>query len=288
MRFGALVVILITTLVLLYIFNKGARDWINIHILRKEITEQDVATIELDVDKLQYIYAYDRFICIMTDGKLSLYNSYGGREAELDVQLSNPIYSAANNYLGIAETNGQKVCLVSEGKLLWENKVEGNITKINVARNGTVSVITTGTSYKSVIMTFDKNGKELFKTYRASIIAVDTDISVDGRYLGVAEVNTSGALIESNIEIIDIEKAKNGTADNSAVVYQKKAEANKIITDIKYQEKGQLICIYDDSVHMIYEGEDKTILEFNSNTKIADINLKSYIVRAEEVGRKLL
>lgn len=172
--------------------------------------------------------------------------------------------------------------------MLWENKVEGNITKINVSRSGVVSVITTGTSYKSVIITFDKNGKELFKTYRASIIAVDTDISVDGKYLGVAEVNTSGALIESNVEIIDIEKAKNGTADNSAVVYQYSADPNKIITDIKYQEKGQLVCIYDDSVHMIYEGEDKVILEFGSNTKIADINLKSYIVRAEEVGRKLL
>jgi len=157
-----------------------------------------------------------------------------------------------------------------------------------VARNGTVSVITTGTSYKSVIITFDKNGKELFKTYRASIIAVDTDISVDGRYLGVAEVNTSGALIESSVEIIDIEKAINGTAENSAVVYQYKAEANKIVTDIKYQEKGQLICIYDDSVHMIYEREDKTILEFSANTKIADINLKSYMVRAEEVRRKFL
>jgi len=123
--------------------------------------------------------------------------------------------------------------------VLWENKIEGNITKINVGKNGTVSVITTGTSYKSVIITFDKNGKELFKTYRASIIAVDTDISVDGKNLAIAEVNTSGALIESNVEIIDIEKATQGKAESSSVIYQYSTDSNKIITDIKYQEKGQ-------------------------------------------------
>lgn len=55
-------------------------------------------------------------MCILSEGKLSLYNSYGARESELDLQISNPIYSAANNYLGVAETNGQKVCLVSERK----------------------------------------------------------------------------------------------------------------------------------------------------------------------------
>ena len=65
---------------------------------------------------------------------------------------------------------------------MWQNKVEGNIKKINVNKNGIVSIITEGTSYKSVIITFDKNGKELFKTYLASTIAVASDISVDGKY----------------------------------------------------------------------------------------------------------
>lgn len=116
LQFGIALTAVIAGIVLLYIFNKDTRDWINIHVLRKEITEEDVATIELDVDKQEYIYAYDRFICILSEGKLDVYNSYGGKEAGLDIQISNPIYSAANSYLGVAETNGQKVCLISERK----------------------------------------------------------------------------------------------------------------------------------------------------------------------------
>ncbi len=91
-----------------------------------------------------------------------------------------------------------------------------------------------------------------------------------------------GALIESSIKIIEIEKASKGDTINS-IIYKYNAESNKIITDIKYQEKGQLVCIYEDSVHIIYNDVESKILEFNKNVQIADINLKSYIVRTEEI-----
>lgn len=276
----------IITIVLIYILNEPARDWINIHILRKEVTEDDIATISLDVDKDEYIHAYDRYISILSNGKLSIYNNYANKEAELDVSISKPTYDTNNNYMAIAETNGQKVYLITDTRVVWENRVEGSISKVNVSRNGSVSVITTGTSYKSVVITFDKNGKELFKTYLASTIVVDTDVSVDGKYLAIAEVNTSGALIESSVKVIDFDKAIKGDATNS-VIYRYNADTNKMIINLKYQEKGQLVCIYDDSIHMIYEDKDNVLVDFNDDTKIADINLKSYIVRVDEISTSL-
>lgn len=133
---------------------------------------------------------------------------------------------------------------------------------------------------------FDRSGKELFKTYLASTIAVASDVSLNGKYLAIAEVNISGAIAESGIKIIDVEKASTGDTTNS-VVYKYNADANKIITDIKYQEKGQLVCIYNDSIHIIENEEEKTLIEFNKSMKFADIDLKSHIVRAEEVSTGL-
>ncbi len=169
---------------------------------------------------------------------------------------------------------------------MWTTSVEGTIEGIDVGKNGYVSIITEGTSYKSVIITIDKNGKEQFKTYLASTIAVDVDMSVDGKYLAIAEINIGGAIIESSIKIIDVEKASSGDTINS-VIYKYSADSNKIITGLKYQEKGQLVCIYDDSIHIIYEDEESTFLEFNNDVQIADINLKSYTVRAEEISTGL-
>lgn len=241
-----------------------------------------MATIELDVDKTEYIFAYDRYITVLCNGKLNIYNSYASKEAELELSVSNPIYATNNNYLTIAEKNGQTICLITDNRISWTNKIEGNISKINVSKGGLVSVVTTGSIHRSVVITFDKSGKELFKTYLASAKAVDTDISVDGKYLAIAEVNTNGALIESDIRIISVEKAIN--EDQNSVIYKYNADSNKMITDIKYQEKGQLVCMYDDSIHMIYNDEDTELIKYNEDTEIADINLKSFTVRAEEIS----
>jgi len=40
--------------------------------------------------------------------------------------------------------------------------------------------------------------------------------------------------------------------------------------------------MYDDSIHIIHEDADSKLIEFSKNTQIADINLKSYTIRAEE------
>ena len=109
---------------------------------------------------------------------------------------------------------------------------------------------------------------------------------MDGKYLAIAEVDINGAVIKSSIKIIEVEKASTGDTVNS-VIFKQNADSNKMITDIKYQEKGQLLCIYDDSIHMIYQEKETTLLEFNKNVQMASIDLKSYAVRAEEISTGL-
>lgn len=109
---------------------------------------------------------------------------------------------------------------------------------------------------------------------------------MDGKYLAIAEIDINGAVIKSSIKIIEIEKASTGDTVNS-VIFKQNADSNKMITDIKYQEKGQLLCIYDDSIHMIYQEKETTLLEFNKNVQMTSIDLKSYAVRAEEISTGL-
>ncbi len=282
-----LIIIAIIGIGVAYTVNEEVREWINVYILKKEITEEDVATIEIDVDKNKYIYAYDKYIVILSDGKLEEYNNFGTKVHELEIAISNPIFATNGSNLLIAETGGQRAYLISDGKIEWETKVEGNISKISLGRSGNASIVTEGTSYKSVIITYDKNGKEQFKTYLATTIAVATDLSLDGKYLAIAEVDMSGAIAKSGIKIIEIEKASTGDTINS-VVYKQNIEANKIITNIKYQEKGQLVYSCEDSIHIIDDGKDEEIMQFGANTQMADINLKGYTVRAEEEHKSLL
>ena len=137
-----ILIIAISGVTISYIVNEKVRSWINVNVLKKEITEDDVATIEIDADKQKYILAYDKYIGILSNSKLEIYNSYGAKSTEVDVAISNPIICTNGNYLAIAEDGGQKAYLIADEKIIWENSVEGNITKINVSKSGNVSIIT--------------------------------------------------------------------------------------------------------------------------------------------------
>ena len=113
----ALIIILVISGIgvsIAYIVNEDVREWINVNILRKDITEDDVASIKIDSDKSQYIYAYDKYIVILSNGKLTTYNSYASKAHELDLQISNPIFQSNGVYLAIAENGGQKIYSITD------------------------------------------------------------------------------------------------------------------------------------------------------------------------------
>ncbi len=73
----------------------------------------------------------------------------------------------------------------------------------------------------------------MFKTYLSKTSVTDVTISEDNKYLAIAEIDTSGTLIQSNVKVISIEKAIADNA-NSSIESTFKSETGKLITDLKY------------------------------------------------------
>lgn len=265
----------------LYSTNDQAREWIDKNIFRKEVLQDKVATIDLKENQDSNIYAFNKYIGILNKTKFSIYNSTGSQEKTLDLQISNPIWGSANRFLAIAENKGKKVYLISDKDISWEAEVEGNISQVHVNKNGYVAVVIVDTSYKTVIKTYNPQGKELFNTYLSSTRAVDISISNDNKYLAIAEVDTSGTMIQSSIKVISIDKASTDPTNSLENTY--KGEENKLITNIKYQNKNKLVCMYTDSIHQIENGEDITLID-NQNKKVIfqSINLVNRACSIEE------
>ena len=265
----------------LYVSNSQARDWIDKNIFRKEVLQDNVTTIDLKEDQNANIYAFNRYIGILNKTKFSIYGNTGNEEKTLEIQISNPIFDSANRFLAIAENKGQRFYLITDKEISWEATVEGNIAQIYVNKNGYVAAVITDTVNKTVIKIYDSQGKELFNTYLSSTRAVDVSISNDNKYLAIAEVDTSGTIIQSNIKIISIEKASTDPTNSLEKTYQ--SESNKLITNIKYQDKNKLICMYTDSIHMIDEGEDITLIDSKDRKVIfQSIDLKNNACLIEE------
>lgn len=272
--------ILIITFII-YAYNKSFRDFMDKYILRKNITNENVPIIEIDYASNTNVIPYGRYICILAENNLIQYNSSGKKEQEVKVEINNPVYDTNGRYLVIGEKDSQKLYLISGSHIVWEKSVDGNLAKVSVNKNGYVSTIVSGTSYKSVITTYDEKGNELFKSYLSKATAVDSCISQDNKYLGYAEINTSGTVIQSNIKIISMQDA---TEKNTEPEYTYTAPQNSLILRIKYQDKNRLVCMADDSIYMIDSNVDVKLLDLEDSKKVTfgDCELTNFVYRTIE------
>ena len=67
---------------------------------------------------------------------------------------------------------------------------------------------------------YDNSGNNLFNKYLSSTRLTDVSISNDNKYLALAEIDTSGTVVQSNVKIISIEQTKNDSSDSSQKTYQ--------------------------------------------------------------------
>ena len=277
----AIIVVALIVIIALYMTNEQIREWIDKNVLRKEVLQDKVATIDLEEEQSANVYAFNKYIGILSKNQFSIYGNNGNEEAKLEITITNPIFSTDNRFLVIGESNGQKIYLLEDKQIIWENSIEGNISQIYVNRNGYVAVIISDASYKSVISMFDPKGNELFRTFLSSTMAIDVSISNDNKYLAIAEVDTSGTIIQSNIRIMSIEKAK--TDPENAIEKNYKSEQNKLITNIKYQAQNKLICMYTDKITIIENEQENTLVDNKSQKVISQsIELENNIISIEE------
>ena len=283
-----IILLAVAITMLLYYSSKDVRKFLDQYLFRKNVTQEKLSSINLDYDSNVSIFAYNKNICVLAENKLTQYNSSGKLESETNLEINNPIYNVNNKYIAMSEKNGTEINLISGSDILWTKKVDGNVSQLDVNNNGYVSAILTGTTYKSVIITFDKDGNELFKIYRSSTTVVDTSISDDNKQLAFAEVNTSGTTIESSIKVISIEKAKVSSDDFIETTYT--ADSNKLILGIRFQGNNELVCMYDGEISILANRNNTVILSLNEkgkNINFANINLENSIYRSIEQNEGL-
>ena len=277
-----LIILLFIIAAIIYKSNENFRNFADKYILMKNVTEENVPVIDIDYESNTNIIPYGKYICILAENTLFEYNSSGKKEKEVKVEISNPIYDVENNYLVIGEKDNQKLYLINGDHIIWEKNIEGKLSKVAVNKNGYVSAIVTGTTYKSVIVNYDKDGNELFKSYLSNTIAIDSCISPNNSELAYAEVNISGTVVQSNVKIISVNEAKE---KNTEPKYTYSGPQNSLIIRIKYQDKNQLVCMYENSIHALEQENDLEIMSLNEADKkiaFADIELNNNVFRTIE------
>lgn len=274
----AIIAILVFAIVIVcarYLTDEEFRSYIDTNILKKEVAEATLNTIEIDSETNPTIYSYDKYITILSKNKLKEYTSDGKPEVELDVNIAVPLIASNEKYMVIAEKNGKKIYLISGNNILWNGEVEGNISNINVNKNGYVSVVIKNTTYKSVVAFFDLSGTELFRTYLSTSYVVCTDISPNNKYLAIGEVDYSGTIIKSNVKILSVDNAQKDP--EKSIVYTYESDNGQIITNMNYQSKDFVLCMFNNYVQKVTLQSNERLYDITENDLFVDINLNDNI-----------
>lgn len=273
---SSLLVILIFCIVIIvarYVTDEAFRTEIDTNIFGKQVAESSLNTIEINSDTTPTVFAYGKYISVLSKNKLSAYSANGTLTSELDVNISVPLSHTNGNYMVLAEKDGDKLYLISEGSILWDTKVEGTISGVNVNENGYVSAIIKNTIYKSVIIFYDLSGNELFRRYIPNNYAICTDISKDNKYLAVGEVDYAGTIIKSYVKIISVDLAQ--TDPDNSIVYTYESNNGEVITNINYQDKENAVCMFNTYIQKVSTKDNERVYEFTNDDLFVDIDLKS-------------
>ena len=286
LRISVLILIILiflatVTCIIIYYNNIEFRQWCDENVWKKEVTEEKTKSIDLDGDENTQVYAYEKYICVFRKKKLEFYNKVGTQVGKLELDINEAEFVTAGRYMAICEKDGSKFYLICGKEKMFENEIEGNISQINVSNSGYVSIVISNTSYKSVVDVFDKTGEEVFKTNLVSARVADVCISQDGKYLAIAEIDLSGILIQSSIQIVSMELAK--TNPSEAITYKYNAPTDKMIMNIEYQEQNKLICMYSDEIESLQDQKSNNLINFEDNRlSFITIELSNRIALIEE------
>lgn len=275
-----LIAFVVVIVVARYTTDEEYRNFIDTKIFKKQVSETNLTTIEINSDDNPSIYAYDKYIGVLSKNVLKEYDTAGKVAAELEVNIAVPLVETNGKYMVLAEKDGQKIYLISGENILWSNTVEGNISRVNVNQNGYVSIVITNTIYKSVVVYYEPSGKELFRTYLSDSYAVCTSISTNNKYLAIGEVNYTGTIIKSYVKVISIELAQKDPEE--AMIYTYESESGEIITAINYQNKENAICMFSTYVQSIGVDSNERIYDIKNNDLFLDINLRNGIAIIEK------
>ena len=258
-----------------YLIDEEFRSYVDVNILKKELSEINVNTIELNSDTNEYVYAYDKYITVLAKNSLNSYIGNGSLDSKIDVNISVPLVESSGKYMVLAEKNGNKIYLISGQNIIWEKDIEGEISRVCVNKNGYVSAILKNTTYKSVIIVINPEGRDLFKSFLSTNYAVCMDISNNNKYLAVGEINYSGTIVKSYVKIMSIEKAQKDPENSIEYTYE--SGTSEIITNINYQNREEAICLFNNYIQKVTTKDNSRVYDIGANDVFAEINLDSNV-----------
>lgn len=267
----AILLLLILSMVTIssYISNNEFRSLVNSKLLKKESKDDDLKQIQLKQNSLSNIMVSGKYIYILNSGIIKSYDNKANEIQTETLNISDVVSSKNDNHLVIAETKGKNLYVFENGKIKWHKKLDINISKVTINEKGFISVCGKSSIYNSVVILINIHGEEILKKYFSSSFCTFAEISKNNDMLVIGSLDYSKLIPNSEIEIIDINKAKQKPQGATIKKYNK----DKIIVNLKIKGNNEILVQYADEIFVYDAKKEMKIYTVNEKTEFIDINI---------------
>lgn len=174
----------------------------------KEITEEDSIVIEMTTADNK-IYAYQNEILVYSKGKLITYSRYGKKTWEYTFdETFIPEISTSGKYIQVVNKDSGYVYVFDNKYESCREQIKGNIKRASINSKGQSVIYYSKEGIKSNISVYDKKGNEKYKITLNDENIAKVDLSDNGRFVVLYEIDTQGISANSIIKIVDLNKSK--------------------------------------------------------------------------------
>lgn len=238
-----------------------------IYFENKVYTKYNVLTSAERIDTSTTIYRKysDGILKCSNDG--AAYTDYSNNVLwNQTFEMQNPIIDICQDYVAIADKEGNKIFIFNKKGLLSEIDVNQPIEQLQVASQGVVyTVLDEGNN--SLIYVYDKEGNNLAKSKQPmakSGYPVDISVSDDGEKLAVSYLYVDSGVMKTNIAFYNFGSVGQNENDRLVSVY---IYESCVFPYIKFVNETTAVAFGDSKIG-IYKGKQKP--EMSAEIDIAD------------------
>ena len=248
-------VLLILVAILLIVGSKY-RHIIGITFM-KEISENEAIIIETTTSDNK-VYAYQNELLVYSKGKLETYSRYGKKTWEYTFEETFiPEITTKGKYIQVVNKNNGYIYVFENKYESCRKKIDGTIKKASINKKGQSIIHYSKEGIKSNVGVYDKKGNEKYSITLTTENVAKVDISPNGRYAMIYEVETKGISPNSLVKVVDL--------NNDDKVTTSLEVSNDTIYDIKLTN-SRIIAISSDTVYN-YDINTNSKREFRTDDK---------------------
>lgn len=248
--------VLLILVAILFIVGSKYRHIIGITFM-KEISEDEAIIIETTTSDNK-VYAYQNELLVYSKGKLETYSRYGKKTWEYTFEETFiPEITTKGKYIQVVNKNNGYIYVFENKYESCRKKIDGTIKKASINEKGQSIIHYSKEGIKSNVGVYDKKGNEKYSITLTTENVAKVDISPNGRYAMIYEVETKGISPNSLVKVVDL--------NNDDKVTTSLEVCNDTIYDIKLTN-SRIIAIGSDTVYN-YDINSNSKREFRTDDK---------------------